>query len=108
MSEHAPPPPLVVAAAGPLTAADVVELSNSLERALATAGAGHAVVFDVAGVTTIDIGTVDALCRLTLTARRLGRKLIVRGASADLRRLLGLAGLDDVVPCADASVQPGR
>ena len=108
MSEHAPPSPVVVAAAGPLTAAAVVDLADSLERVLATAGRGDIVVLDVGGVTTIDIGTVDALCRLTLSARRHGRRLIVRGASADLRRLLGLAGLDDVVRCADVSVEPGR
>ena len=105
-----PPPvaPVVLVLAGPLTADAAGDLTDALEKAVATADRGASVVLDLAGVTTSDIGTVDALCRLTLAARRLGRRLVVRGASRDLRQLLGLVGLEGVVPCAESSVEAGR
>ncbi len=48
---------------------------------------------DAAALTGVDLETVDALARLALTARRMGARLVVRNASADLRALLDLAGL---------------
>jgi hypothetical protein len=49
-----------------------------------------------------DIGTVETLARLQLTARRFGRSLQFRaGAGATgrrLRELVALAGLDAVLP----------
>lgn len=51
----------------------------------------------------VDIGTVDVLARVALTARRLGCELELRGASPDLRALLDLAGLADVVRCVPGS-----
>jgi hypothetical protein len=45
-----------------------------------------------------DIGDVDQLVRLQLSARRLGCSIRVRGACAELRALLDLSGLRDVVP----------
>jgi hypothetical protein len=41
----------------------------------------------------VDIGTVDALARLQLTARRLGWRLRVREVPVELRELIELAGL---------------
>ncbi len=51
------------------------------------------------GVTDPDLATVDALARLQLAARRLGRSIRLRHASRELRELLSLAGLSDVLPC---------
>lgn len=51
------------------------------------------------GVTEPDVGTVDALARLQLAARRLGRSIRLRQASDELQELLSLAGLSDVLPC---------
>ena len=48
---------------------------------------------DAAGLTRVGLGTVDALARLVLTARRMGCRLVVRNASVELADLLGLAGL---------------
>jgi hypothetical protein len=48
---------------------------------------------DAAALTTVDLGTVDALARLALTARRMGARLLVCNASPRLRELLELAGL---------------
>jgi hypothetical protein len=50
-----------------------------------------------------DLGTVDALARLALTARRLGCRVRLEHASSDLRALLTLAGLAEVVPCSRGS-----
>jgi anti-anti-sigma regulatory factor len=41
--------------------------------------------------------TIDRLARKQLSARRRGRRIVVRGASADLERLISLAGLDEVL-----------
>jgi hypothetical protein len=41
----------------------------------------------------VDIGTVDALARLQLTARRLGWRLRLREVPVELRELIELAGL---------------
>ena len=41
---------------------------------------------------------VDALARLALTVRRLGRRLVLRDAGDDLRDLIALTGLGDVLP----------
>ena len=40
---------------------------------------------------------VDALCRLELAARRAGLELRLRHVSAELRRLIAFAGLEDVL-----------
>jgi ABC-type transporter Mla MlaB component len=67
------------------------------------------VVGDASAVGRCDIGTVDLVTRLALTARRGGSRLIVRDAPAELRELLALAGLEDVVACAeDSALEPER
>lgn len=54
---------------------------------------GQAVPLDVSGLAAT-IGTLAALARLRLAARRTGRTVLLRGASPGLRALLELAGLD--------------
>jgi STAS domain len=49
------------------------------------------------GVLAPDVTTVDALARLRLTARRLGRELRLHGATQELEELLVFLGLDDVL-----------
>ena len=67
------------------------------------------VVCDVGGLVDPDAVTVDALARLQLTARRLGRHIRLRHASYALRELLALVGLCDVVPpSAESGLWPGR
>ena len=51
---------------------------------------------DVAGVDDPDMGTIDALARMALAARRLGRHVELLRARPDLRELLELAGLGDL------------
>lgn len=48
-------------------------------------------------MTTSDLRAVDELCRLALAARRLGCRLHLTDTDPELRALLDLAGLDDVL-----------
>ncbi len=67
------------------------------------------VVCDVGAVVGSDLATVDALAQLALVARRRGCRVQLRHASPELRELLALAGLADVVRCAPGSaVEPRR
>jgi anti-anti-sigma regulatory factor len=69
----------------------------------------RALVVDVGRVRTPDVGTVDALARLALTARRRGCRLLLVRCSGALAELLDLAGLSDVVGLGDPSaVEVGR
>jgi hypothetical protein len=67
---------------------------------------GGAVICDVGAITGADLGTVDALARVQLTARRCGGDVRLKDASPYLRNLLALAGLADVVRCSAGSVDP--
>jgi len=52
---------------------------------------------NVAGIGS-DAGTVDALARLQLAARRHGCQVRLRGASSELRELVVFMGLRDILP----------
>lgn len=58
--------------------------------------APHEIVCSAGGLAA-DAGTVDALARLQLAARRRGARLSVRDASADLQCLLVLLGLREAL-----------
>jgi ABC-type transporter Mla MlaB component len=62
---------------------------------------GCEVCCDVSALVDADAGTLDALARLTLIARRRGAQLRLSGAQPDLHALLAFTGLSAVVPCAD-------
>jgi len=78
-------------------------------RARELVGADHArlVLCDVEGVIEPDLCTVDALARLRLTAQRLGSEFRLDGASAELRELLALTGLRDVISVLDGVTPRG-
>jgi hypothetical protein len=61
------------------------------------------VVCDVGAIVDPDVVTVDALARLQLTARRLGRQLRLRDACVELQELLAFVGLGEVMPLCSAS-----
>jgi len=63
------------------------------------------VICDVGALTDPDAGTVDALARMQLTARRLGGTLRIRRACGELRDLLTLSGLSDVLPCDELPLE---
>ncbi|MGW4158597.1 STAS domain-containing protein [Streptomyces sp. NPDC004788] len=55
------------------------------------------VVCEAGGLERADLAAVDALARLRLAARRRGHRLVFTGVRAELRGLLGLVGLGDLV-----------
>ncbi len=67
------------------------------------------VTCDVAAVGTPDLGTVDALARVALTARRYGADVSVVGSTEELYRLVALVGLAGVIACPEGqSSRAGR
>jgi anti-anti-sigma regulatory factor len=56
------------------------------------------VVFDIRELEHPDAATVEALARLQLTALRSGRRIRLRNACGELRDLLALAGLVELLP----------
>ena len=91
------PDTIVLVISGPLTRAHIRGLS-AFARLLLEGCDGDQVVCDVGGLVDPDAATVDALARLQLAARRLGRRLRLRHPSGKLQELLALMGLSDVVP----------
>ncbi|HET7027012.1 MAG TPA: STAS domain-containing protein [Candidatus Limnocylindrales bacterium] len=75
--------------------ADVESLIATIRRRLPTR---RVVACDVRAVTTPDAGTIDALARVQLRARRLGGTIELRNACPALVELIELAGLRDVLP----------
>ena len=67
------------------------------------------VVCDVRSLGDPDAATIDALARMQLTARRLGRRVLLRHACADLQDLAAFTGLGDVLPLYGAlRLETGR
>jgi STAS domain len=80
---------------GPIAQGDAGRLCEAL-CALLRSSETRIVVCDVGGLAA-NIVTVDALARLQLTARRLGRRIELRHGTPELDRLLAFAGLADVL-----------
>jgi ABC-type transporter Mla MlaB component len=97
------PNTVVIQIGGTITRADVPGLCAQL-RLLVNGGGAERVVCDVASLLEPDAGTVDALARLQLAARRLGYRLRLRRASAELQELLAFMGLQDAL---DLWLEPG-
>lgn len=87
---------------GPIARADVPALCEHA-RVLLEGSHGELVVCDVGALLDPDAVTVDALARLQLTARRLGRRVRLRRACHELEDLLCLIGLGEVLPCGGPS-----
>jgi STAS domain len=54
-----------------------------------------------------DLATVDALARLQLHARRIGWEVRLRRLTPELRSILDLVGLADVVGATPSALEPG-
>jgi ABC-type transporter Mla MlaB component len=80
---------------GPIGRSDLSGLCDRV-CSLLTASAADVAVCDVSGVPA-DAVTVDALARLQVGARRHACRVRLRGASDELRALVGFMGLDDVL-----------
>ena len=91
LREHGPS--IVFPIGGPIARE---ELPSLCRRFRAAAEGATEVVCDV-GLCPADAAAVDALARVTLTARRLGCTVRLRHASAELLALVAFMGLDGVV-----------
>jgi ABC-type transporter Mla MlaB component len=97
----------VLAISGPISRADIPWLCRRV-RSMLQDGDVELVVCDLAGVRAPDAVTLDALARMQLAARRSGRHMRVRHACDELRDLVTLTGLSEVLPCAGSGLEPGR
>ena len=89
------PPTAILAIGGPIGCGDAERLCARL-RALAADSDAEVIVVDVRALAA-DARSVDALARLQLTARRLGRRIRLHRASSELDALLSFLGLAAVV-----------
>jgi ABC-type transporter Mla MlaB component len=89
-----------LALSGPIAPADIPKLCERATRLLNSTDAD--LVCDVGGVEP-DVVALDALARLHLTARRLGRRIRLLHVSRELENLLAFTGLCAAVPalCVD-------
>jgi hypothetical protein len=85
----------------PIARADIPGLCERVGAMLQACEAGP-LVLDVGAITDPDAVTVEALARLQLTARRLGRRVRFQNACRELRELVDFVGLSGVVPCEPA------
>lgn len=98
------PSTIIFALDGPIAPPDVRWMCERVRSLLEGSGAGH-LVCDVGAVAFPDAGTVEALARMQLTARRSGGRLMLRNACGELRDLLRLSGLSDVLPCDELRLE---
>jgi hypothetical protein len=82
---------VVFAVAGPIARADLPAISGDVAALLEATGADVALC-DV-GALAADAVAIDALARIQLAARRMGRQVVLHHAADDLRDLLAFAGL---------------
>jgi ABC-type transporter Mla MlaB component len=90
--------PFVLVIDGSIEPTDIPRLCERVHALLEGSDAAM-VICDVAAVIGPDAVAVDALARFQLTARRLGCRVLVRHAGDDLRNLVALMGLSDILPC---------
>ena len=96
-----PPNVIIVAIDGPVVAGDLPGLCERIRGLLEDSGADVALC-ELRAVAA-DAVAIDALARLQLTARRLGRRVRLRHVSRELQELLEFAGLACVL-----GVEPRR
>jgi anti-anti-sigma regulatory factor len=75
-------------------------------RLLLRRAPGSTVSCDLRSLDGASISTVGALARLQLAARRAGGRIELTSTTPDLRAMLHLAGLDEIVPSADPPGSP--
>ncbi|SDT14795.1 anti-anti-sigma factor [Nocardioides scoriae] len=83
-----------IAVSGTLDGRCTAELRDRLRRALAE---HDLVVLDLTDVESVDVTTLKLLAAASRTAQRQGRRLVLRGASSGVRRLLHLSHLRGLV-----------
>jgi ABC-type transporter Mla MlaB component len=92
---------------GPITREGIVELCDRAAQWLEGCDTDR-VVCDIVALVDPDAVTVEALARLQLTARRLGKRIRFRNACGEVHQLVTLMGLEDVLPLGASPLEPGR
>jgi ABC-type transporter Mla MlaB component len=90
------PRTIVVVVGGPIAPGGIAALCERV-RVLLEGSPADQVVCDVSALVDPDAVSVEALARLQLTARRLGRRIRLRHACGELKELLSLMGLREVL-----------
>jgi len=94
MADHRGPALLVLR--GPIAPQDIPALCRYAREVLERSDA-ELVVCDVGALVAPDAVAVEALARVRLTARRLGRGVRLRHSCRELRELLAFMGLADIL-----------
>ncbi|MGH2652029.1 MAG: STAS domain-containing protein [Actinomycetota bacterium] len=81
---------------GPIVPQDIPDLCRRA-RALLERSDAELVVCDVEGLVEPDAVTVEALARVRLTVRRLGRRVRIHHPCHELRELVAFMGLTDIL-----------
>ena len=97
-----PLPEMLVMPSAP-SRADVESMRDDVRE---LAGCQGDPMCDVGDVAEPDAGTIDALARLQLLALRVGVRFRFSSACEELRDLLALTGLADVLPCEQPPCDP--
>jgi len=97
-----PQPKSIVLVVDSLEPEDVARLIDRVGPGIVR-GDTTIILCDLARLAAADMGTVDALARLALRARRMGCAVSLRDPSTGLLELVGLAGLGEILPCAPGS-----
>lgn len=103
MSAPRPPSELsttVLVLSGPIARDDIPALCERV-RVLLEGCDADPVLCDVGALDDPDAVTVDALARLQLTARRVGRQVRLRDACGELQDLLAFVGLGEALPLGE-------
>jgi ABC-type transporter Mla MlaB component len=82
---------------GAIAGGDAAALCSQVARLLDGPGAST-LICDVHGLDPADVAAVDGLARMQLTALRRGHKIQLDRLPRELRDLIALAGLSDVLP----------
>jgi ABC-type transporter Mla MlaB component len=90
---------------GAIADGDVPALCSQVARLLDGPGA---LVCDVHGIEPADVAAVGGLARMQLTALRRGHRIRFDRAPSELRELIALVGLSDVLLSARAASRAGR
>jgi anti-anti-sigma regulatory factor len=99
---------LVLIISGPIERASISRLCERAGTLIRGIDARH-VVCDVGALVDPNEVTIEALARLQLTVGRVGCRFRVRHACEELRDLLALSGLSDVIPLVvESSLDPQR
>jgi ABC-type transporter Mla MlaB component len=88
---------MVLIVSGPIGRTNAATVCERVRELLQNCDAS-AIVCDVGALVDPDVMTVDTLARVQLTARRAGHRIRLRHACNELKQLLDLMGLSEVLP----------